>query len=242
MTILNRLPSGVVPKAESGRQAALMSRTIFLLVLTVTLPLLAEPTAHPEPARLRVAKTHHDQAIKQAETIFWKAELVAKAAYLKEIKTALVDATKAGKLDDANEIAAVKATIEAEIVVLNNKISGIDSKILKVASDKGWQQVMEVRAGDILQINGEGTWCTNTGDPKKYTFDADGNKAEKNSDFIPNSRYGCLIGQIGSQRFVVGRTSQIEAKDNGYLELRINDKGIDDNSGELTITIFMKAK
>jgi hypothetical protein len=53
----------------------------------------------------------------------------------------------------------------------------------------------------------------------------------------PDSPQGGLIGQIGGHIFRVGRQATIVAEESGDLFLRINDLGLFDNDGVLSVVI-----
>src|SRR6185503_14078780 len=192
------------------------------------------PSAAPLPASVERAKVKHDEEVKRAETTFLKAELEAKEAYLKEVKAGIADSMKAGHLEEANAANEVKQQLEQEIEAINLQMKGWEKKVVKISAREGWQPAVDLTRGNVVQIQAQGTWCNYAADPRHNTVDANGSPRERTSDFVPNSPYSCLIGQFNGERFVVGRSLKVTAPDNGRLELRINDKGIDDNSGELT--------
>jgi hypothetical protein len=150
------------------------------------------------------------------------------------------EATKAGNLDEATAVKAVVQALEVEIELTQVRLAGAERIITKVSAAKGWQKVLDLKKGNVVFLSAEGKWCTNTGSRAANTYDANGASGGKNNDFIPNTPYGALIGQIGEQSFLVGRSASIRAQQDGALELRINDKGFDDNDGELTVTIYLK--
>lgn len=218
-----------------------MTRLAMILGMVMVLPALADaPADAPLPASVKHAKAKHDEDVKQAEATFLKTELAAKRTYLQAVKSAIADSMKAGHLDEANAANEVKQQIEQQIDAITLQISGWEKKVVKVSARQDWQATIDLARGDVVQIMAEGTWCSFNADPKRKTWDANGSTRERSSDFVPNSAYSGLIGQFNGERFVVGRSLKVTAPAPGTLELRINDKGIDDNSGELTVTVLIK--
>lgn len=191
------------------------------------------------PARVKGAKKRYEESLKEAQTAFLKAEMAAKTAYLRSIKGALAEATKAGQLEQAVAIKKEQEQIELEMALIQRSIAGVTTTF-KVAANRDWQPLMPVQKGDVLQIRATGVWCNDVGQRKRFTTNADGDPHRNNSDFIPNTPYSALIGRIGEQRFLVGTSATIHVEQDGKLEMRINDKGTDDNDGELIVTIFAK--
>jgi hypothetical protein len=212
--------------------------SVCVLVIGVGFMLGASsPAVSP---RLTGSKARYDQAIKAAQTVRLRAELAAKQAYLKDVKAALSDATKSGKLEEANAISALKDDLEAEIDDANLQLDGFEMIVLVVAARGDWQRTIPVHMNDTLVIKGIGTWCSSTAARWQSTTDAGGVSKQMNSDFIPNTPYAALIGQIGGQQFLIGRGARIRAEHDGDLRMRMNDKGIEDNDGELIVKIFVK--
>ncbi len=200
----------------------------------------AEPQADEAmPARVKGAKKRYEESLKEAQTAFLKAEMAAKTAYLRSIKGALAEANKAGQLEQAVAINKEKEQIEREMALIQRTIAGVTTTF-KVAANRDWQPLMPVQKGDVLQIRAAGVWCNDVGQRKRFTTNADGDPHRNNSDFIPNTPYSALIGRVGEQRFLVGTSATIHVEQDGQLEMRINDKGTDDNDGELTVVILAK--
>ena len=57
---------------------------------------------------------------------------------------------------------------------------------------------------------------------------------------LPNYPKGGLVGRIGDgQVFAVGKRREFTAKSSGVLELRINDLGVYDAEGNITMRIIV---
>jgi len=200
----------------------------------------AEPQANDvTPARIKGAKKRYEELLNEAQTAFLKAELTAKTAYLRSIKSAMAEATKAGQLEQAVAINKEKEQIELEMALIQRSLAGVTTTF-KVAANRDWQSLMQVHKGDVLQIRATGVWCNEVGERKRFTTDANGDPHRNISDFVPNTPYSALIGRVGEQRFLVGSSATIHVEEDGKLEMRINDKGTDDNDGELSVVVFAK--
>jgi len=107
----------------------------------------------------------------------------------------------------------------------------------RVIGGKGWQRVMDVRKGKMLQFLAEGQWNTWGGRPEWYC-DANGNTKGSNH-YDRSMPEGALIGRVGDIVFLVGRSATVPAPADGPLELRMNkgDRYLHDNVGEVTVTI-----
>lgn len=117
--------------------------------------------------------------------------------------------------------------------------------IVHIGANKDWQQAIHVKSGNVLTIAATGIWCHNVNDRKKCTVDADGVSLAgvppgKDGHFINDAPFGALIGQIGAQKFVVGKAARVKALNDGILELRMNDIGAYDNDGEVRVEIKLE--
>lgn len=228
-------------RSSSGQ----LRRVLLILGLsTACLQCLASAPSEPQadeamPARVKGAKKRYEESLKEAQTAFLKAEMAAKTAYLRSIKSALAEATKAGQLEQAVAINKEKEKVELEMALIQRSIAGVTTTF-KVAASRDWQPLMQVQKGDVLQIRATGVWCNDVGQRKRFTTNADGDPHRNVSDFIPNTPYSALIGRVGEQRFLVGSSATIHVQEDGKLEMRINDKGTDDNDGELMVVILAK--
>ncbi|WP_280300273.1 hypothetical protein [Nocardia abscessus] len=117
----------------------------------------------------------------------------------------------------------------------------------EVYANKDWQHVGKVpEAGNIYA---DGMWCFNVGDRTARTCDADGKsgrgnyyplKIDEGDQSYPYSGKNARVGQL---IFRVGEKGMPEAFDmrRGSFEggedlwMRINDSGLDDNDGCLTL-------
>jgi hypothetical protein len=112
-----------------------------------------------------------------------------------------------------------------------------------VQADQEWQDTdVDVEVGDritIVQVGGE--WRAWEGIPyhdgNGTTYFACDWEAPE-----PNASVGALIGRIDTDRdniFLVGRCGVHVSEANGKLQLRMNDKQVEDNAGSLTVHIIV---
>src|SRR5438045_3305652 len=109
---------------------------VGVVILAVGMAWAQEGTA---PKEIQAATQKCDTAIKQAQDAYRKAQVEAKTQLLKEVQTQIPLAMKAGKLEDAKALDAMKTDLEAEIKFLSFK--GV---IVKVDA-KSFTKVMPVK-------------------------------------------------------------------------------------------------
>lgn len=125
----------------SKSSSCLFWRVLFVLGLGAgCIQYLAAAPAEPQsdeamPARMQGAKKHYEESLREAQIAFLKAEVAAKNNYLRSIRGALAEATKAGRLDQAVAINKVKEQIELEIALIQRSISGVTTTF-KVAANR----------------------------------------------------------------------------------------------------------
>lgn len=128
------------------------------------------------PKRAEGPKARHDRAIEAAQRVYNEAILNAKTVYLKDITSGLTDATKAGNLDEANALNALKKEIETEIARLrieesrtiikaeqaatifaascpNGEIRINGEKVAEMYRDKATKANVTLREGDVIAVH-----------------------------------------------------------------------------------------
>jgi hypothetical protein len=104
---------------------------------------------------------------------------------------------------------------------------------------------IKVNKGDSLTFSASGEW----GESEGVNRSADGGEAGVlgtgywlADPYLEDAPWGALIGKIGDDVFLIGRSKTIRASESGVLKLSINDDPDDlsDNHGVMVVTIQRK--
>jgi hypothetical protein len=126
-------------------------------------------------------------------------------------------------------LAALPGTVRRELTVSRSHSDLIDKRIYAY---REWQSTgVRINQGDRVEIEARGEWLYT---PEEYHGPA-GHAVFPAPRFypIPHGPGGALIGRIGEagQRFAVGESASLQAREHGILYLRINDDKLSDNDG-----------
>lgn len=107
-----------------------------------------------------------------------------------------------------------------------------------VRSEGDWQATVPVRSGQILRLRAEGEWCMNTRRRDLYTYGPDGLRKDGTAE--EHGICALLMARVGPRIFLVGKGSEISIDRDGVLELRSNDFHLSDNSGTMSVSIYVR--
>jgi Ca2+-binding EF-hand superfamily protein len=117
-------------------------------------------------------------------------------------------------------------------------------QMVRVGSSQEWIDTgIDVRAGDMITFNAEGTLTLST-DTSDVSTPA-GAKSGRKADNAPMKQHpaGALIGRIGnSGPILIGQNRTIRAPIAGRLFLGINDDHLPDNQGDYQVTINVRSR
>ncbi len=217
---------------------------IVVLITAVALYANDSPATRPlddlgNNTLVQKALTEKDKVIADAD-----ADYAKKLEVLKTERQRKVDAansacinvlrraeTVANTLNHKDEAATIKALADR----IQNDIAHpapepSKKTVVKIdAKNAQWTPAAKVHKGQTIVITAAGICLIGR---NRHPFDADGKKGDHT---------GTLMGRIGdSSEFVVGKSFSQTADEDGVLQLRLNDKIYEDNTGELTVTIEVK--
>lgn len=137
---------------------------------------------------------------------------------------------------------------ERELVVLDHRARPLTAPVtVKISAAKGWQSAgVTVANGDTIQFTASGQFIVGTA-PKPWKCEADGVTLR----YVQGQPLGKLLMAIATPKteeppksqtlpvIPLGAQRTIQADASGQLLLRVNDYGaeLEDNSGEITVTI-----
>ncbi|MDB5290148.1 MAG: hypothetical protein JWL69_1389 [Phycisphaerales bacterium] len=208
-----------------------MSKFAFALLAVLCLITVAADekpaNAPPRSSSAVAAMKEYERSIDAAEKACREAKLLAENKLVEKLKPALVAATKAGNLVEANSIERVMKESKSRAEEL--RLSPEAPKAFKIEAAEDWQPTVEVQQGQEIRIRAAGKWCANITKRKSTTFGPDGSDG---------SCY--LEGRIGDgEAFRIGSSLNFTAKMAGTLEMRMHDSPRDDNDGALDVGIMM---
>ena len=176
------------------------------------------------------------------------------AALLERLKARLA---RAAKLDAAVEVrdylAQVRQTPPEPLAMINVQggqageggeggEDGATSRVLRpdgrgwalgkwtIRFDNDWTRVIEVDAGQKLRVTAAGEWS--------YTPTRPAVGPEGAAGLGPNNLpLGRLVARVGDDIYDLGSEKVFEIRNGGVLEMRGNDSGRHDNSGEVEVTV-----
>jgi len=164
------------------------------------------------------ARVKYEAACAKAKAAYEKALADAAKPYRAALEQSVKEATKSGDFDTAM---AAKAEIEA---LGDPTVSTGKSFTAVVPAKKRWTKIGPVKKGQHLRFTSSGEWTPVKG---SEMFGGKGING-----------FAVLVGKVDDgDEFVVGETSEIEIEDNGTLFLGCRDSLMDDNDGELAVTI-----
>jgi len=176
----------------------------------------------------------YEAAEAKAKADYEKAVATARTAAIKSLETAMAAATKAGNLEEAvaikEKIAALKAEDAVQQARDQNRLITVT-----VQANQRWTKVGEVKKGQVLEITAPGNWA---GCIPSVEHDADGITGQIKDNF----QMGALTGKVGDKGkvFLVGKSSTYTVESDGILFLGPNDSKVEDNIGELQVTVMLK--
>jgi hypothetical protein len=113
----------------------------------------------------------------------------------------------------------------------------------RISAAAGWVSTgFEVRDGSDVRVRAIGTWTIS---PKVEAFDADG---APHSGLFDVGAYrgvpvGALLCRIGrASKFYAGKALRFRSDRNGDIECRINDVSLENNAGEVEVTLVEEAE
>ena len=148
-------------------------------------------------------------------------------------------------LDRNNDGALSRAeTVDNDVPTGTSGRSPISGEILVDPQTRWTYTAIEVRAGDTLQVEAQGTiWMSGTrqGNDLATPAGSQSGRLAPNAPF-PNVPAGGLIGRIGdSEPFYIGdRTTLERVRRSGRLYLGVNDDHLPDNGGQFRVRISVQ--
>jgi hypothetical protein len=184
-----------------------------------------EPKGPQSPAAV-AAMRERDKAVKEAEDAYHQAEIKAERAMITKLKVALVTATKAGNLSEAN-------AIDGQIKAAMARVDGVGGKSLvyAVKAENPWQRVATLNAGEYV-ITAQGKW--------KWGMHAGEECGPNGSDdkSVGGKSVGALLVKFGEKQALTGERTTIHVESDGTpISFQMNDDTFEDNQGSLTVSI-----
>ncbi|GIL15467.1 MAG: hypothetical protein BroJett039_06400 [Chloroflexota bacterium] len=144
----------------------------------------------------------------------------------------------------ARETQSARETSTARAIVIAEQTRRA-ATVAQVASTADWQSTgVSLLTGSRITIEViDGVWTYWKGNQAYTRGDGSGLICTENlpaascDEPVPDFLKGALVGRVGEHLFGVGSERTIVIGDSGILELRINDIGLDDNDGVLTVRI-----
>lgn len=119
--------------------------------------------------------------------------------------------------------------------------------VVIIDSRKPWQKTgVKIEADEIVSVKADGLWKIS---PQLGSTDANGSSwfIGKEGYAMPGKAEGALVGRLGSELMLIGKSKEILAGKTGELELCPNDDleskygaGLADNVGKMTVTITVR--
>lgn len=130
------------------------------------------------------------------------------------------------------------AVVLAAAVVLDGddeKDGPIDAMV-RVPGDQPWTDTgIDVEAGELVRIMATGEVFHSTENGEKSGPDGKPGTGDYPTNVIEGVDHNTLIGRVGAtDPFEVGSSKEFAARRDGRLWLRVNDAGIENNSGEFS--------
>jgi hypothetical protein len=114
-----------------------------------------------------------------------------------------------------------------------------NGRLVTVEASRGWMDTgIDVRRGDILQIQATGTVTLSTNPSDEA--DPSGSRTNRRaaSSPLPGEPAGALIARVGNGApMIAGGRQSITANSTGRLFMAVNDDFFDDNRGTYRVTI-----
>jgi hypothetical protein len=199
-------------------------------VCLIALPLFGAdaPPIHSEAGRAAVAK--HDAAVKRAETAYKKALTDADRQEVADLEVALRHAMDTKQLDEANALNAEK---KAAMDRMAGELGKVEARTFTIYANTDWQPTIQVQKGEKITVRAEGVWqwCVPRGA---------GGTCGPNGQIDPSQHKVLyyLVGRISQgEAFKIGSAAAFTAGDSGMLSMQMMDTGLDDNAGNLSVTI-----
>jgi len=192
-----------------------------------------ELAATTEPgAVVRLADGWWNIAGKQSDSVFKSATTAHAATLYSSVLSNLSGLQR--------ELANRRIADAAKIAPTGRSVVGSAVRtVITIAGNKSWQNVFEVRVGDVLTFAATGQVVTS---PKtRPPTDPDGQPSKLGRP------WGCLKGRVGNdslhELFTIGSAKRHVVGRDGMLSLRAddNDNGFNDNSGEFKVIIDRQA-
>jgi hypothetical protein len=184
--------------------------------------------APPKSPSAVAAMREYDKSIDAAEKACREAKLAAEKKLIEKLKPALIIATKAGNLAEANSIE--KAMKDSSSRAEELRSPSDTQKVFKIEAARDWQRTVKVQEGQEISIRAAGKWCGNSNDRRNATVGPEGR---------PDGFYA-LEGSIGGGPvFKIGSSFTITAKATGTLEMRMHDNDREDNDGALEVRVVV---
>ena len=141
----------------------------------------------------------------------------------------------------ATVVGAVVVTV-AVVLVAALVLDGDDEKggpvdtVVRVPGDQPWTDTgIDVEAGELVRIMATGEVFHSTELGEKSGPDGKPDTGDYPTNVIDGVDHNTLIGRIGAtDPFKVGSSTEFAARRDGRLWLRVNDAGIENNSGEFS--------
>ena len=187
---------------------------IALLVLTA-------PVYSQEPqSKAAVAAIERYMAAKDKLDAEYQAKVENATLTLRqELASALDNAARAGRLEEANTIRS-----------LIDRVVGA-TRAFKIEAAKDWQPTIEVQKGQRIEIEVEGQWLT---DASRPTLSSDANGLNVGKYYVMY-----MEGRIGEgEAFRIGTSKTLDVPVSGMLQLRCYDPQRQDNAGSVKRLYF----
>jgi hypothetical protein len=113
---------------------------------------------------------------------------------------------------------------------------------VQVPANVAWTDTgITVKVGDVLEIRALGSWSFDPKGSGMHSPDGDRKVKRSGAGFpLPAQPPGILLAKAGNQVRPIGDSAEMKVLENGQLFLGINDAGIEDNQGTLSVTITAK--
>jgi hypothetical protein len=200
------------------------------------------PKSPQSPAAVGAMKDYQ-KAADDADAACRAIKVAACKKLVSKLTVARTVATKAGNLAEAlaidNQIKEANDRL-AELSAAHSSSSDSAEKVVVPANTTG-VNVGRVHKGDAIQFHATGTWCSATSRRDIATAGPDGTEAIA-GDFVKGKPQNALICKIGGSYYFVGSSSVVTAGEDGIVELRMNDSGLTDNDGSLTVLCQVNPK
>jgi hypothetical protein len=206
--------------------SAMLRPTAIIVLLLAAVSFGADAPQPKSPAAVQaIAKS--ERAIKSAEDAFRAAKLASLKQLVQDLRGAIVAATKAGQLEEANAIKAAMDGAQGEIDALVN--AGKAHRFV-VKAGREWTETIQVTEGQQVSIQIDGQWkfgheAKNIGRPEG---EADG------------KRFGPIARVADGPSISVGAQSTLTADRDGIISLRLDGGAWNNDSGAVTAIVTVR--